>query len=421
MLVEYGWRRKVAIVTIDSGVFCHGPEVAEKVREHLGWRRLTDTALLDAASSRFGVPTEKLERTLHGPPSFLRNLTREREKHIAYLRASLADLVQEDGQVYTGVAGHLLSTSLSHVLKVCLAGSHDYRRAQGVREGHSPREAEKTIAKDDEARGRWTQELFDRGPWDKSLYDIFIAMQDSTVDDAVAMICSYATAPVVALSPLGRRALEDFTLATRISLALVEKGHDVDVSCADGDATILISRHTLFLERLERELEEIACTVEGVHSATARPGPRYREPNMYVNLDVEVPSKVLLVDDEREFVHTLSERLHTRAMQPAIAYDGEEALAMVEAEEPEVMVLDLKMPGIDGLEVLRRVKRTHPKTEVIILTGHGSDAEEVLARELGAFAYLRKPVDIDLLTETMKAAYRKVNESGDVETPAGGR
>jgi DNA-binding response OmpR family regulator len=75
------------------------------------------------------------------------------------------------------------------------------------------------------------------------------------------------------------------------------------------------------------------------------------------------------------------------------------------------MVLDLKMPGIDGMEVLRRVKRTHPSTEVIILTGHGTDAEEVLARELGAFAYLRKPVDIEELTETMKAAYRQLEET----------
>ncbi len=411
----------MAIVTIDSGAFCHGPEVVEKVRARLGGARLTDEALLEAASTRFGVPTDRLERTLHGPPSFLRNLTREREKHIVYLRASLADLIQQDGQVYAGVAGHLLPASLSHVLKVCLAGSHEYRLAQGAREGLSARETDRRIAKDDEERGRWTQGLFGLGPWDKGLYDIFIAMQDSTVDDAVETISTYATSPVVSLTPLGRRALDDFTLATLVSLALMEKGHDVDVSCADGVATILISKHSLFLERLERELEEIASTVPGVQSASARPGPRYREPNMYVNLDVEVPSKVLLVDDEREFVHTLSERLHTRAMQPAIAYDGDEALAMVEAEEPEVMVLDLKMPGIDGLEVLGRVKRTHPRTEVIILTGHGSDAEEVLARELGAFAYLRKPVDIDLLTETMKAAYRKVSEAQDVQPPAGAR
>jgi DNA-binding NtrC family response regulator len=66
------------------------------------------------------------------------------------------------------------------------------------------------------------------------------------------------------------------------------------------------------------------------------------------------------------------------------------------------------MPGIDGLEVLRRVKQQHPATEVIILTGHGSEEEKALAIQLGAFAYLRKPVDIDILTETMRKAYSKV-------------
>jgi DNA-binding NtrC family response regulator len=73
------------------------------------------------------------------------------------------------------------------------------------------------------------------------------------------------------------------------------------------------------------------------------------------------------------------------------------------------MILDLKMPGIDGIEVLRRVKQTHPDTEVIILTGHGSEKEKQLAFELGAFAYLEKPVDIELLSATIRKAYEKVS------------
>ena len=185
----------------------------------------------------------------------------------------------------------------------------------------------------------------------------------------------------------------------------------MDVLCHRGAVEILIKHHSLFLERLGRELEEIARRVPGVTAARAHPGPDYREPAVVFNVDVEVPSKVLLVDDEKEFVHTLSERLQTLQIEPAIAYDGEQALAMVATDEPDVIVLDLKMPGIDGIEVLRRVKRTNPRTEVIILTGHGSDAEEQLAAELGAFASLRKPVDLDVLTETMKAAYRRVNEN----------
>ncbi len=121
--------------------------------------------------------------------------------------------------------------------------------------------------------------------------------------------------------------------------------------------------------------------------------------------------KILLVDDEQEFVQTLSERLKTRKLPATVVFTGEEALSQVESEEPEVMVLDLKMPGIDGLEVLRRIKRTHPRVEVIILTGHGSEKEIQAVADLGAFAYLRKPVDIDLLAQTMRQAYQKVTEA----------
>jgi two-component system, OmpR family, response regulator CpxR len=116
---------------------------------------------------------------------------------------------------------------------------------------------------------------------------------------------------------------------------------------------------------------------------------------------------VLLVDDEREFVQTLSERLQMRDMGAAVAYDGDSALKLVNEDEPEVMILDLKMPGIDGFEVLKRIKKDHPEIEVIILTGHGTDADEELCMKLGAFAYLQKPVDIEILSATLQKAYAK--------------
>lgn len=90
------------------------------------------------------------------------------------------------------------------------------------------------------------------------------------------------------------------------------------------------------------------------------------------------------------------------------------------------MILDLKMPGIDGMEVLRRVKKTYPDVQVIILTGHGSEKDEKDARRLGAYDYLRKPVDIDELVRHIKRAYKKkientmsaaaFAESGEFET-----
>ena len=88
--------------------------------------------------------------------------------------------------------------------------------------------------------------------------------------------------------------------------------------------------------------------------------------------------------------------------------DGESALEMLREDEPEVMILDLKMPGIDGMEVLRQVKATQPDIEVIILTGHGNETDRETCMGLGAFAYLQKPVDIDVLSETMKQANEKI-------------
>lgn len=137
--------------------------------------------------------------------------------------------------------------------------------------------------------------------------------------------------------------------------------------------------------------------------------------------------KILLVDDEEDFVRTLSERLSLRDLQSQAVFSGEEAMRCVGDAIPDIIVLDLKMPGINGMEVLRRVKQHFPEIQVIILTGHGNDLDETEARQLGAFDYLRKPVDIELLVERIRAACldRRKDESmsavafaeaGDFET-----
>ena len=120
--------------------------------------------------------------------------------------------------------------------------------------------------------------------------------------------------------------------------------------------------------------------------------------------------RVLLVDDEREFVQTLSERLQMRDMGSAVAYDGESALTLVKEDEPEVIIIDLKMPDIDGIEVLKKVKKQRPEIEVIVLTGHGSEEDRKLCMELGAFDYLQKPVDINHLSQVLKDAYAKIRK-----------
>jgi DNA-binding response OmpR family regulator len=117
--------------------------------------------------------------------------------------------------------------------------------------------------------------------------------------------------------------------------------------------------------------------------------------------------KVLMVDDEEEFVRTLDERVKMRNLESNVALSGEQALEILEKDAPDVMLLDLKMPGMDGMEVLRRAREAYPGVQVVMLTGHGSEKDEAEARRLGVFDYLRKPVPIEKLMKVLKAAYEK--------------
>ncbi len=115
--------------------------------------------------------------------------------------------------------------------------------------------------------------------------------------------------------------------------------------------------------------------------------------------------KVLLVDDEVQFVDTLAQRLRLRELTVEAVYDGTQALEAVRRTAPDVVVLDIKMPGLHGIEVLREIRARSPGTQVIVLTGHGTDADEAEARKLGGFDFLRKPAEIDLLVAKIKEAF----------------
>ena len=117
--------------------------------------------------------------------------------------------------------------------------------------------------------------------------------------------------------------------------------------------------------------------------------------------------KVLLVDDEIEFVETLLKRLKKRGLDVTTAGNGEEALSRLELNPADVVVLDVKMPGMDGIDVLREIKSRCPLVEVIMLTGHANVEVAIQGMELGAFDYLMKPMDIDELLYKIQDAHQK--------------
>jgi DNA-binding response OmpR family regulator len=95
-----------------------------------------------------------------------------------------------------------------------------------------------------------------------------------------------------------------------------------------------------------------------------------------------------------------------RGIKADVVHDGQAALDFVAEKEPDVIVLDLKMPGMYGMEVLRRLSKTNPNIQVVILTGHGTDRDEEEAERLKAFDYLRKPTNIDTLADRIRGAYK---------------
>ncbi len=116
---------------------------------------------------------------------------------------------------------------------------------------------------------------------------------------------------------------------------------------------------------------------------------------------------VLLVDDEVEFLETLVKRLKRRNLAVTGVTSGEAALEALGRLPVDVVVLDVKMPGMDGLTALREIKKRVPLVEVIMLTGHASMEVAIEGMEQGAFDYLMKPMDIDELLYKLQDAYKK--------------
>jgi two-component system response regulator CpxR len=399
----------MSVVRLFSATYCHGEEITKGIVKALGCEWLDDSYIVHETSERFDIAEHKLARTLSGGLSVFDSFTDERKRNTSCLKLVVAETMKRGRVVLSGFYGQLVPTGISHVLSVCIIAEIEHRYELAMQTcGVSKKEAQRIIQKDDEMSMRWTDFVRGKSPWDSDLYDVFIPTNRVGVDEAVKLVCENAQSSALVPTEDSLRAADDFILAAHVEVILGKTGHNVTVSARDGTVTLTINKHILMLSRLEGELKRIASGVEGVVDVKTKIGPGFYQPGVYRQFNPELPSKVLLVDDEKEFVETLSERLEMRDMGSTVVYSGEEALSLVREEEPEVIVLDLRMPGVDGIEVLREIKQKHANVEVIVLTGHGSEKDEDLCMKLGAFAYLRKPVDIDRLSQTMQEAYRQV-------------
>lgn len=127
-------------------------------------------------------------------------------------------------------------------------------------------------------------------------------------------------------------------------------------------------------------------------------------------------ARVLLVDDEVDFVEALSARMEARGLTVQIASNGAEAVEKVRDFQFDAIVLDLAMPGMDGIETLRALREIQPEVQVILLTGHATLQKGVEAMKLGAMDFLEKPVDINVLMDKVREAKSTVDEMTERRT-----
>ncbi len=120
--------------------------------------------------------------------------------------------------------------------------------------------------------------------------------------------------------------------------------------------------------------------------------------------------KLLILDDEKDFVESLAERLSLRDFKVKTAFNGEDALKIMEENEFDVIILDVQMPGMDGIEALKRIKETNQLAHVLMLTGHATVQTAIDGMKQGAYDYLMKPIETKELINKLMEAYSLVEE-----------
>jgi len=311
----------MSVISLFSGAFCKDQPVVAAIQAATRLPVVADADLVQAAGALSGLGSDKIARAFSAKTSLLGRFTNEKQRAAAWLRLALATrLVEDESLLLTGFCALLPPGDIAHVLRACLIANAASRWQTAADEaGLAEREARKSLERDDEDRAFWAG--FAAGakdPWDPALYDIVVPMDKTSVAAAAALVVRHAADPAVRPTDASRAAARDFLLAARVETVVAGKGHDVAVSARDGMVILTINRKALLLERLENELRTIAAAIEGVRDVATRVGKGFYQTDIYRRAHFEMLPKSLLVEEEREFVQTLSERLRpAEAGRPA--------------------------------------------------------------------------------------------------------
>lgn len=394
-------------IAIFPCTFTPAEHVVKDIAEALKLKVYDDTNLFTETSKRHGVSFERLQHAMFGRTSVFNQFTLEREKMLNLLRLVLAEkLAMQERFLFYGFLAALIPAKVSHVLRLLIVDTKQNRITVGTENGLTKKEARKAVHDEDMKAYHFTDYLFRKEPYDSSLFDMVVPVENKSHQELSDIVSEYFHKTSLLQTEQSHQAVLDMQLESEIEMVLLGNGHNIEIKAVSGEVTLKVKKSILSFKKLVVELTDIVKRVYDVNNVTVEESSD-NDVSIYRRQKFNLPSKVLFVDDEKEFVQTVSERLISRDVGTYGVFNGEDALSVIEEDRPDVMVLDLKMPGLYGVEVLRQAKNIAPEVEVIILTGHGSDQDMHDCMGLGAFAYMNKPVDIEELSATIKAANDK--------------
>ncbi len=405
------------VIIVNSASFCGAEEILDQMTAQTGYVLLNDEDLVAETAIENNEDITEIKKFFVITKNFSGRMKMQRSHALAKVKTTLAKYMLAQETIIHGICSMMAPRDICHVLNVGIMADLEYRTKLIIDKMNvfEP-DAQEILRQDDLSMSAWSEALGFGDPWDPSKYDLFIPMHRKTVQDAVKSIIKYSGRRYVNKTDRSMEKAGNFLLASKVETALAREGHEVRARAYGSEVVLTIPKNIILLHKLQGELLEIASKVPGVGKVNTELSKEFYKKQPTGSDRQKAGAKLLLVDDEREFVHTLSERLLMREIGSAVVYDGEQALAYIEEENPPVIILDLKMPGIDGIEVLRRVRATHPDIDVIILSGHGSREDEKRCLELGAVAYLQKPVDIDNLTSLLKKIHDERHDLNRTES-----
>ncbi len=388
--------------TLDSGII-------GELSSILTLKVYSDYNLFGETAEKYGGDPERLKKIMYSKTSVFNQFTLEKEKAVNMFRMILAEKLSGPSQyLFHGFLASLIPAQVTEVLRVLVVDKKAGRIERAIKMGLTQSEAKKNIRNHDVSAFGWTDFLFAKEAYDSSLYDLVIPVEGKDHREITKEILGCYHRTSVLRTPGSQKAVQDMKMLAEIENLFLNHGHKMSVKVQEGNVTLLVPNTVFNFNGLKNDLTELVQQVTGVREVAIERCKGSGD-SVYRQQKFELPSKVLFVDDEREFVQTVSQRLISRDVGTYGVYDGKEALDLIVEDRPEVMVLDLKMPGMHGVEVLRQTKELAPEIEVIILTGHGTTKDMEECMKLGAFAYMNKPVNIEELSATIKAANDKVH------------